>query len=46
MRVSGVHQLSAPEEHAAALRKLQALKIPETDPVLSADGPLTPAWQR
>jgi uncharacterized protein YjlB len=35
-----------PENHAEALKTIPAVKIPKTDPVRGADGPLVMLWKR
>ena len=35
-----------PENHAAALRTIPGVKLPDSDPVLGRDGPLQELWNR
>jgi uncharacterized protein YjlB len=35
-----------PENHAKALKTIQQVKLPKTDPLLGADGPLVQLWRR
>ena len=35
-----------PENHAKALKTIPAVKLPKTDPVLGADGPLVRLWKQ
>jgi uncharacterized protein YjlB len=35
-----------PENHAKALKTIPAVKLPQTDPVRGADGPLVLLWKR
>jgi len=39
-------QRSTPENHAKALKTIPEVKIPKTDPVMGADGPLVRLWRR
>jgi uncharacterized protein YjlB len=34
-----------PENHRAALKSLPQVKLPDTDPVRGADGPLVKLWR-
>jgi uncharacterized protein YjlB len=38
--------LPTPENHAKALKTIAAVKLPNTDPVLGADGPLVRLWKQ
>jgi uncharacterized protein YjlB len=38
--------LPTPENHAKALKTIPAVKLPETDPVMGADGPLVSLWKQ
>jgi uncharacterized protein YjlB len=38
-------QRATPENHAKALETIPQVKLPETDPVLGADGPLVKLWK-
>jgi uncharacterized protein YjlB len=35
-----------PENHAAALKNIPEVKLPDSDPVMGSDGPLVKLWQR
>jgi uncharacterized protein YjlB len=35
-----------PENHARALRTIPQVKVPKTDPVMGADGPLVRLWRQ
>jgi uncharacterized protein YjlB len=37
---------ATPENHANALKTIPKVAVPETDPVLGADGPLVKLWKR
>src|SRR5437762_13005028 len=39
-------QRPTPENHAKALKTIPKVKIPKTDPVMGADGPLVRFWRR
>jgi len=39
-------QRPTPENHAKALKTIPEVKLPKTDPVMGADGPLVRLWQR
>jgi uncharacterized protein YjlB len=39
-------QRATPENHANALKTIPKVAVPETDPVLGADGPLVKLWKR
>jgi uncharacterized protein YjlB len=39
-------QRPTPENHAKALKTIPKVKIPKTDPVMGADGPLVRLWRR
>ena len=34
-----------PENHARALKTIPAVKLPRTDPVMGAEGPLVKLWK-
>ena len=38
--------LPTPENHAKALQTIPEVKLPKTDPVMGADGPLVRLWKR
>jgi uncharacterized protein YjlB len=38
--------LPTPENHAHALKTIPQVKLPNTDPVKGADGPLVGLWNR
>jgi uncharacterized protein YjlB len=35
-----------PENHAKALQTIPQVKLPKTDPLMGADGPLVRLWKR
>ena len=39
-------QRATPENHAKALKTIREVKLPPTDPVMGADGPLVRLWKR
>jgi len=39
-------QRATPENHAKALKTIPQVKLPPTDPVMGADGPLVRLWKR
>jgi uncharacterized protein YjlB len=39
-------QRPTPENHAQALKTIPEVKLPKTDPVMGADGPLVRLWKR
>jgi|SRR5580700_1478719 uncharacterized protein YjlB len=39
-------QRATPENHAKALKTIPQVKLPPTDPVMGADGPLVKLWKR
>jgi len=43
----GMHvTLPTPDNHAKALQTIPAVKLPKTDPVMGADGPLVRLWKQ
>jgi uncharacterized protein YjlB len=44
-RAANANHAATPENHAKALKTIPEVKLPKTDPVRGADGPLVRLWK-